>query len=247
MSTFHGRGLQKKFGLKLSRDKMGLWSGTQVYTCLREELARVVPSQGSEHEDFPFLTVEEIESVEGLEGGIMKIVARYAGALGLYGDEDVAAENIPEYNLEVTTSDEPLATHPKYDELDVQDRAEAVELATNPPMEDDKETLKEIDTSDWAENKIELYEKIRSGVEAFRDPKVVWTKRWVSQELPSNLNNTGEIDSPGGSEPAVAADRNWLYLGARTRIRGKVYEIEESWELSGRGGWDDDLYGPDAE
>ena len=105
MSTFHGRGLQKKFGLKLSRDKMGLWSGTQVYTCLREELARVVPSQGSEHEDFPFLTVEEIESVEGLEGGIMKIVARYAGALGLYGDEDVAAENIPEYNLEVTTSD----------------------------------------------------------------------------------------------------------------------------------------------
>jgi|13_taG_2_1085334.scaffolds.fasta_scaffold02170_2 hypothetical protein len=245
MSTFHGLGLEKKFGLKLSRDKMGLWSGTQVYTCLRSELARVVPAQGSPHEDFPFLTVDQIESVEGLEGGLMKIVARYAGALGLY-DED-SPENIPEYNLEVTTSDEPLATHPKYEDLDADERAEAVELATNPPMEDDKETLKEIDTSDWADNKIELYEKMRSGVEAFRDPKVVWSKRWVSESLPANLNKTGEIDSPGGSPPAVAANRNWLYLGARTRIRGLVYEIEESWELSGRGGWDDDLYGPDAE
>lgn len=247
MSTFHGRGLEKKFGLKLSRDKMGLWTGTQVYTCLRSELARLVPGQGTEHEDFPFLTVDEIEAVEGLEGGIIKIVAKYAGALGLQDDEGPAAENVPEYNLEVTTSDEPLATHPKYAELDSQDRAEAVELATNPPMEDDKETLKEIDTSDWADNKIELYEKIRSGVEAFRDPKVVWSKRWVSEELPANLNKTGEIDEPGGPEPDVAANRNWLYLGARTRIRGKVYEIEESWELSGRGGWDDDLYGEDAE
>tara|TARA_R110001599_G_C12090141_1_gene645941 strand:+ start:90 stop:830 length:741 start_codon:yes stop_codon:yes gene_type:complete len=246
MRTFHGHGLEKKFGLKLSRDKMGLWTGTQVYTCLRENFAWVVPGQGSSHEDFPFLTVDEIESVEGLEGGMMKIVAKYAGKLGA-SDEEGEGENVPEYNLEVTTSDEPLATHPKYDALDSYDRAEAVELATNPPMEDDGESLKEIDTSEWSENKQELYGKIRIGIEAFRDPKVVWSKRWVSESLPANLNKTGEIDEPGGSEPGVAADRNWLYLGARTRIRGKVYEIEESWELSGRGGWDEDLYGPGAE
>ena len=171
----------------------------------------------------------------------MVIFAEYAGSNAAFDEED-PEEPITEYSLEVTTSDEPLATHPRYESLSAEDKAEAVEFALNPPLEDDGETLKEIDKTDWSTEKEELYDKMRSGVEAYRDPKVIWGARWVSDALPSNLNKTGEIDNPSGDPPAVGSDRNWMYLGARTRIRGLVYEIEESWELSGRGGWDPDLY-----
>lgn len=239
VKLYLGDGLVIGDEFDVSVDKAGLWSGTQRFWCHEGDLAMAMPEPGSEHPKYPFLAMDSARASYHA-GEAMEIVAIYAGLNATFGEGAVVPA--PEYWLDVTTSDEPLATHPRYASLDAQDAAEAVELAINPPKDDAGESLVEVDTTGWDAMKLELYDKTRTGIEAFRDPKVIWGKRWVSEALPSNLNATGEIDTPDGGPPSLGGDRNWMYLGARTRIRGKVYEIEESWEASGRGGWDSDLY-----
>ena len=88
----------------------------------------------------------------------------------------------------------------------------------------------------------ELYNKLRRGQESYLDPKVSWRKEWVSNTRPTNLNDVGDIVTPDGDPPTPAAGRNWLHMGLESRQRGKVFENSEVADLSGRGGWDDDIY-----
>ena len=112
-----------------------------------------------------------------------------------------------------------------------------MELATNPPRGEDGKTVKEPDTTGWAVEKLELYNDTKKGIEAYREPRVTWSKRWISKEKPTGLNDIGNIDTTDGDPPQVSSGRNWLNVGIRSRERGKVYENEVTWELSGRGGW----------
>lgn len=220
-------------GFQARRDRAGLWSGTQVYSCPERELGRLLPRQGSPHPKLGFLTVDEI-SFEIVQEGICRITAVYAGASFGGGG---GGEPEDEYFLEVSTSEEPISTHYRYDALSGQDVLEAVELATNPPRSEDGKKVLEPDTSGWNPLKLELYEDTKKGIEAYREPRVTWTKRWISKSKPTGLNDIGKIDDPEGDVPEAAAGRNWMNIGLRSRIRGKVFENEVSWELSGRGGW----------
>jgi len=171
--------------------------------------------------------------------GLVVITAHYAGAS--FGG---GAGGLPEdeYYLEVSTSEEPIETHHRYDELDPQDILEAVELARNPPKSEDGKKVVKAATKNWDPKKLELYKDARKGIEAYREPRVTWTKRWVSKESPAGLNKIGEIDDPDGDPPAVAAGRDWLNMGIRSRLRGKIHENEITWELSGRDGWNENYY-----
>lgn len=81
----------------------------------------------------------------------------------------------------------------------------------------------------------------KGGVESFLDPAATWTATYFSTSRPSTLRSLGEIDSPDGANPSLSG-RNWLLYDESYRQRGFVFEIRTTWKLSGRGGWDSDIY-----
>lgn len=226
----------------LVRDKRGLWTGSQVYYIRKSRLLSLMPKIGSEHPSFSWVRLEDV-TCNGEEAGWVKVDAKYNGVqdLGL-DDAEAEVENPPEYTLTTSLAEEPLETHPKYVEaLSVADIQEASRLAKDPPVDEDKKPV-EVDVSEWDELKVELYDFLRRGVESFRDPKVTWTKRWVSTERPGDLNDVGKIDEPEGSPPSAAEGRNWMNMGLNSTERSAVFENEVTWEMSGRGGYLAKLY-----
>ena len=235
----HPGNLVEMPGFKAKRDRAGLWTGRQKFHCRERELISLLPRQGAAHPKFGFMTLDAVE-FEVIQEGLAVITGDYAGASFGGG---AGGEPEDEYFLEISTSEEPVSTHNRYDELDAQDILEAVELATNPPRSENGKKVLEPDTTGWDALKLELYGDIKKGIEAYREPRVTWTKRWISKQKPTGLNDIGKIDTPQGDVPTVSAGRNWMNIGLRSRQRGKVFENEISWELSGRGGWLERYYG----
>lgn len=236
--SFHPGELIPTPDFSFERDNAGLWSGHQKYHCKREELERLIPPKGAPHYLFSFLGVDKVRIV-GFEEKLVVLSVTYAG---FQASNDDGSTDEAEYTLTLSTSEEPIATHPRYDDLSNFDVNEAVELARNPPKSQDGKKTLEVDQTGWAALKTELYGDTQKGLESYREPRVTWTKRWVSDSRPQDLNRIGEIDTPEGNPPPVAAGRNWLNTGLTIRERGEVFENELTWELSGRGGWDSRYY-----
>lgn len=223
----------------LTRDKSGLWTGSQTYYCQKENLETLAPARYSAHPDFSWLVCDGDLECTGEEGGWVRIVAKYYGVI----DIDVALSNPPEYAIGRTTADEPLETSPRFvDALSVEDIREAVELAKNPVRKDDG-TISAPDQTGWAPLKTELFEKLQGGRESFRDPRTTYSKKWVSADKPTTeIATVGYIDTPDGDPPTLESGRNWMNIGVTSNQRGEVWENEQNWEGSGRGGWDADEY-----
>jgi hypothetical protein len=86
-------------------------------------------------------------------------------------------------------------------------------------------------------------------VTSYLSPGVIYTRtRLVPgvnvQTLGIRLNAVGNRDTPpsSGILPAIASGRNWLYLGATVEQIGDGIRVVERWRLSGRNGWDEDIY-----
>ncbi len=220
-------------GFRARKDRAGMWTGSQKYHCKENELASLLPRQGSVHPKMDFMALDEVE-FEIMQEGLVIVTGHYAGASFGGGAGGVPED---EFSLEISTSEEPIQTHFRYESETAEDIVEAVELATNPPLEDDGKSVAEIDQTGWSALKVELYDDVRKGIESYREPRVSWTRRWVSQSKPTGLNEIGKIGTPDGDPPAIAAGRNWLNMGMRSVQRGEIFENEVTWELSGRGGW----------
>ncbi|MGJ8677229.1 MAG: hypothetical protein ACSHX0_06910 [Akkermansiaceae bacterium] len=229
--------LIKSHEFTLTRDERGFWSGTQVYYCYKDKLATLVPQNLSVHPDYNFIWVEGVD-VKGEEAGWLKLEVKYAGTTS---NDDNSEDSEPTYSLDLALSEEPLETHERYNELSPEDIQEAVNQARNPKTDDEGKPV-EVDISQWDDLKSELYDYLRKGFESYRDPKVTWSVDWVSTALPSGLSDIGQISSPDGNPPNSGGGRNWLFVGLRTRQRGRVFENSAVWELSGRGGWNADIY-----
>ncbi|MEQ1862647.1 MAG: hypothetical protein ABMA13_22230 [Chthoniobacteraceae bacterium] len=82
------------------------------------------------------------------------------------------------------------------------------------------------------------------GVESYLVPGLTWTRKSVSRQLPlSIVRALGTIDSPPGQPPTLEGTRrNWLKARVRAQWRGNIWQIEESWLLSGPDGWLPDIY-----
>tara|TARA_R110002167_G_scaffold82978_1_gene226007 strand:- start:6074 stop:6799 length:726 start_codon:yes stop_codon:yes gene_type:complete len=234
----HPGGLVAMPGFQARRDGAGLWTGTQKYHCRENELARVMPRQGASHAKMNFMAVDEVE-FEILQEGLCVVTAHYAGASFGGG---AGGEPEDEYILAISTGEEPVGVHHRYEGLSDFDVAEAVELGSNPPKTITGMKLREVDQTGWPALKSELFQDVQRGMESYFEPRATWTRRWVSEEVPSELNEIAKISTPTGSPPPPGAGRNWLNMGIRSQQRGKVYENEMTWELSGRGGWDEKYY-----
>jgi hypothetical protein len=238
MEQYTSGELVKQFNWEAARDKKGIWTGFQEYHCLREDIGAFLPAVGAAWEMFPFMTAVDVR-MTGTEGGFCRMRIIFEGAAY---ENDGDGEAAAEYVLAVTVSGEPLPTHPRYDDLTPQDKMEAAELAANPPRSEDGKQVLEPDISAWSELKIELYNDLQSGIEAFEEIKATWTKSWVTNDMPTSFPDIGKISVPDGPLPNMGFDRDWKNGGVTTSARGKAVEIQQKWDLSGRGGWSNRYY-----
>ena len=82
------------------------------------------------------------------------------------------------------------------------------------------------------------------GVEAYMDVAATFSATSVEKSITSQAAGTVVPFPPTPEKiPRLGAGiRDWLVLPMSARKRGRVYEVTRRWMLSGRGGWNRDIY-----
>ena len=238
----------------LSLDKAGMWRGSQLFYCHKDDMALVRPKIGDEHPNYEWLKLEGF-NVTGMQGEWMEIRGSYVGSQ-LSGGGANDPDDPGEYStgLRLSTGEEHVSTNPYFAGLSAADKHEAVKLASQPPKAADAGTVKVVDKTGWDVapagadvgedgTKLELYDYVRKGQTHYYRYGVEYYQRYTATKMPTDLNDIGKVyDSPPDA-PNVTGARNWLLVGYNVTETGvDVYEIEKTWLLSERDGWDVNLY-----
>ena len=160
-------------------------------------------------------------------------------------------------SFDVTVVDQPILTHPKMASISggqleylkaFMDGARLWELvpevdnAGKPKLDSDglpvmKQLGKLLNTGSKA------FGLINKGVTAYKDIMATYTVRQTSRTDKSDISSVGTINDP--PKAPKFPNRSWLQVSSNCSMNddGKTYTIENTWLLSGLGGWDKDLYG----
>ena len=82
----------------------------------------------------------------------------------------------------------------------------------------------------------------KAGIESYLVPGAEWKMVEFTATKPTELRNLGTIDAPTGGNPNLSG-RNWLLWSQTYTKRGFIYQVTTTWKLSGRNGWDTEIYG----
>ena len=166
-------------------------------------------------------------------------------------DEDVV------YTMDYATSAEPIDTHPNFnaiaDHAAIYDPDGSFRKFKHTITQEDidargpfQEPLRNAKGEQAKDGEQNLY----AGVSSYLEASGVWTMSFKSRRVPT-LMGLGRISEPSGSAPTPEG-RNWLYTGfsatftspakgePKRQVKG---DIKMEWTLSGRRGWDKDIYG----
>ena len=160
-------------------------------------------------------------------------------------------------SFDVTVVDQPILTHPKMASISggqleylkaFMDGARLWELVPEvdnsgkPKLDSDglpvmKQLGKLLNTGSKA------FDLINKGVTAYKDIMATYTVRQTSRTDKSDISSVGTINDP--PKAPKFPNRTWLQVSSNCSMNddGKTYTIENTWLLSGLGGWDKDLYG----
>lgn len=216
----------------------GIATATEVYECQWKDALRLT-SALRRHPEFTWL--EKVNSkIVRQPADIARITVFFEG-LGS-GSASTGGEVNATYELEVATSTEPVITHKRYESLSISEKAKIKKVVA----EWEREGVQPAAYASLSDLGKELVEKIlKFGIEYYVSPAVVWKQtitKALSELSAEQLNKVGDIDTPPGPVPQIASGRNWLRLGSTQSIRGSAIQITHSWRLSGRRGWDPQLY-----
>lgn len=148
--------------------------------------------------------------------------------------------SLPEPTYELTTSlgQEPIQTHPDFETFAGTPAAPLngsvfVDPDTGYKSEKVNALWKEFAYSGTASNK--------AGIDSYLAPGAEWRETTFQTTRPTGIKDVGTIDSPSGPNPSVSG-RDWLVWSESYIRRGKIYQVTTVYKLSGRNGWDDDIY-----
>lgn len=157
-----------------------------------------------------------------------------------------SSREAPSYSLQVTCVQEPLLTHPKYENLEGK-ALTALKLLMDGTKESDvvsqdesgnpvtlQELLAEVGNQ-------ELVNKIRKGQTHYMAPQIAITARYKASRIPDTGNAFKVSQPPGNFSTPSGCD--WLQLVPSIEAHGKEIWVSETYLLSGPGGWDPDIYG----
>jgi len=198
--------------------------------------------------------VEEDEDGDGEDG------SKEEGSESDEGNEDEgsrASGNKFATSFDVTVVDQPILTHPKMAGISggqleylkaLMDGARLWELVPEvdgngkPKLDSDglpvmKQLGKLLKTGSKA------FDLITKGVTSYKDIMATYTVRQTSRSDKSSIDSVGTINTP--PKAPKFPNRTWLQVSSNCSMNddGKTYTIENTWLLSGLGGWDKDLYG----
>ena len=87
------------------------------------------------------------------------------------------------------------------------------------------------------------------GVDSYKVSMPTWTQRKLYASLPNELyaNIDKIFTTPPGNPPPPPTDsdgvqRNWLLVRVVPRQRGNIWEVASTWQMSGPGGCNPDIY-----
>lgn len=207
------------------------------------------PVMGSQHPQYSPLRLNRVHG-KRIEGGQCKVTLTYSITSGEITYPGRPASPVKRYSLERALSEEPILTHPKFQELD----AEVMDLLGGILAgERTRQALKEahaqlVQMTGYSEAAEKAFQLIKRGTEAYLAPTFTWKEKKTSKDLTdSDSGMVGKIMTPPGSPPTPEG-RNWLYMGLSgdQTENAESYEMERSWQLSDEGGWDEFLYGAEG-
>ena len=202
-----------------------------------------VPRLGSPHPEDSTMGLVAINAKRE-EGNQIKVNLEYESYTweATYPGRPQSEERIRRYDFEIATSEEPLLTHERFEDLDDAERVALSNLINGQETGEDGTNWADQVTSDLG---LHALAKVRKGITHYLEPSFVWVERFSTKNLADiEIAQSGEIMDPPGNAPDPGT-RTYLYLGCTGRHTedGEYHEVERRWKLSGKGGWDD-LYDP---
>ena len=198
--------------------------GRIVYTDNQEGWNTRCPSIGSAYPDDAALRLKKI-SMEGMEGDMVRVTLYYElpreTSFEFGGGEEV------EYSMDYSCSEQPLLTHPNFQDIDGEEKDALMAMASGASPKD---------TFGKEDKVIEDVVKSEAGKKAMEKMR----KGQVSFLCPGGVGKKG---APGSGAPAVSGKYDWIKEGVSGRRTGTGnWRQTVSWRLSGPDGWDSDLY-----
>lgn len=150
----------------------------------------------------------------------------------------------PTYELVTSLSQEPIQTHPDF----------ASDIGGTPANPQNGAIFVDPNTGWLSEKSDAVFKEFgvdsgggggsssKAGVDSYLVPCAEWRETSFSTTEPNGIREVGTIDSPEGNAPSLSG-RDWLAWSESYIRRGAVYQIVKTWKLSGRNGWDEDIYG----
>lgn len=224
----------------LSVDRQGKWTASQTFLCHRTSIVALMPRPGTPHPDVSFISVDTV-TAKVTEGDLAEITCNYAGAEDKSEEAEKATTSC---SMGLSLSEEPLLAHHKFKDL-AETEVEALKaIASGKDKDDSGAPYKDKVKSALGKKALA---KIQRGQISYYSPKVTWRESLTRHTgaRAAELNKIGEIDTPKGPVPTLAAGRNWLLNGINQTQEGKAFNIEREWLASDKGGWDPDIYGND--
>jgi hypothetical protein len=229
--------------------RTGIDTATIEYEVPDSVFPQALSTIDQEHPRFPGLKLTNRSMTRGKGGAFWAVTYTYEGLLSRLGDQTAGFDSPeslppPEYELVGSLDEEPIESHPKF----VSDIAGKPSAALNGAIFVDPNT--EVITED---DSIGVFREFKStlagepnrkgGVSAYKVPTVEWIETRVTTIQPTDLVNLGDIETPRGNPPNLTASgRSWLLWSHSYRKRGGVFEERTVWKLSGKNGWDTDIY-----
>jgi hypothetical protein len=215
-------------------DRYGVDVITRVEEVPSSGFPGLMRSKYSDHPRFNSMGVSTVNWTLGKHGLFYRVTYQYEGFLNSLPE--------PIYILSSSLSEEPIELHPNF-----QDFAGKPSAPLNGAVFVDPDTEKI--TTDNSRGVFREFKatldgavNLKAGVESYLSPGATWSEISFSATRPTDLGDLGKSDSPSGPNPSFGSGRDWLYYGADYQRRGHIYEIRKTWLLSGRNGWDPDIY-----
>lgn len=248
---------------EVALDDKGGYNASYSFVCPWATVQNFLPEIGA-HCAFPgweFLLCKGWR-LDPQTGGIVRVNV-FLNAINVEEGGDEEALNKITTELQITESEEPIESHYRYrtpdkvptiDKQLISDIKAAFYERKNKTDENSADYYRfihmQFPTDSTKERVItntrskELVDYILSDVLTYRQARQIWRESYKSRSIPkgSDLNMVGHIADPKKA-PAIADDRNWLFNGMSVVQQGEFYQIVKEYELSGRGGWDEKLYG----
>ena len=213
-------------------------AGNFVVTLVEEIPAELFPDlvrdRYSPHPRFSGLAVSKVGWTRAKHGKFYRVTYTYEGYVNTVPE--------PVYTLSASLAEEPIELHNTFQAFAGKPSAPLNGAIFIDPdtqkitSDDNRGVFREFkSTISGAQNP-------KAGVESFLHVGATWTEISFSTTRPTDLGDVGTIDTPSGPQPTIGTGRDWIYSGAEYTRRGKLYEIRKTWLLSGKNGWDADIY-----